>query len=56
VTELLAWAREPLATAEVAAVAQLSPAKARVALGQVARPIAAGADFYWALNQTLRPQ
>jgi 2-hydroxychromene-2-carboxylate isomerase len=56
VTELLAWAREPLATAEVAAVAQLSPAKARVALGQVARPIPAGADFYWALNQTLRPQ
>jgi hypothetical protein len=46
---LLAWAGEPLATAEVAAVAGLDPAKARVALGKVARPVAAGADFYWSL-------
>src|SRR4051794_24083766 len=50
VEELLAWAREPLATAEVAAVMRLDPAKARVALGRVARPIAAGADFYWTLD------
>jgi hypothetical protein len=46
----LAWAGEPLATAEVAAVARLDPAKARVALSRVARPLAAGADFYWTLD------
>ena len=50
VEELLAWAGEPLATAEVAAVARLDPVKARVALGKVARPLAAGADFYWTLD------
>jgi 2-hydroxychromene-2-carboxylate isomerase len=50
VGELLAWAGEPLATAEVAAVARLDPVKARVALGKVARPVAAGADFYWTLD------
>ena len=50
VEELLAWAGEPLATAEVAAVARLDPVKARVALGKVARPLAAGADFYWTLG------
>jgi predicted DsbA family dithiol-disulfide isomerase len=49
VEELLAWAGEPLATAEVAAVAQLDPIAARTALGRVARPLAAGADFYWTL-------
>jgi 2-hydroxychromene-2-carboxylate isomerase len=47
VEELLAWAGEPLATAEVALVAQLDPRAARVALAKVAQPIAAGADFYW---------
>jgi len=47
VEALLAWAGEPLATAEVAAVAQLDPVQARVALGRVARPIPAGADSYW---------
>jgi hypothetical protein len=50
VEELLAWAGEPLATAEVAAVARLDPAKARVALGRLARPLAAGADFYWSID------
>lgn len=50
VKELLAWANEPLATAEVALVAQLDPRDARAALSQVARPIAAGADFYWTLE------
>jgi predicted DsbA family dithiol-disulfide isomerase len=50
VEELLAWAGEPLATAEVASVAQLEPAKARVALSRVARPLAAGAGFYWTLD------
>ena len=47
IEELLAWAGEPLATAEVAAVAQVDPVQARVALGRFARPIPAGADFYW---------
>jgi predicted DsbA family dithiol-disulfide isomerase len=47
VAELLAWAGEPLATAEVAVVAQLDPVVARAALSRVARPTAAGADFYW---------
>jgi hypothetical protein len=47
VDELLAWAGEPLATMEVAAVMQLTPVAARVALGRAATPIAAGADFYW---------
>jgi predicted DsbA family dithiol-disulfide isomerase len=47
VAELLAWAGEPLATAEVALVAQLDPRDARAALSKVAVPIAAGADFYW---------
>ena len=49
VGELLAWAGEPLATAEVAAVAQLDLVDARVALGRVARPLPAGADCYWCL-------
>lgn len=52
VAELLAWAGEPLATAEVAAVAQLDEAQARSALARVARPLAAGADFYWELANT----
>jgi 2-hydroxychromene-2-carboxylate isomerase len=47
VEELLAWAGEPLATAEVALIAQLDPRDARAALSRVATPIAAGADFYW---------
>ncbi len=45
--ELLAWAGEPLATAEVALIAQLEPGRARAILSKVATPIAAGADFYW---------
>ena len=50
VEELLIWAGEPLATAEIAAVAQLDPAQARVELGRVAQPAPAGADFYWELR------
>jgi hypothetical protein len=49
--ELLAWAGEPLATAEVAAVAQLDPAVARAELARVARPLAAGPDCYWVLSR-----
>lgn len=50
VEDLLTWAGEPLATAEVAAIAQLDPVQAHVALGRVARPVPAGADFYWTLG------
>jgi len=50
VEELLAWAGEPLATAEVAAVMQVDATEARVALGAVAVPHAAGADFSWTLD------
>jgi 2-hydroxychromene-2-carboxylate isomerase len=50
VEEVLAWAREPLATAEVALIAQLDPRDARAALSRVATPLAAGADFYWTLT------
>jgi 2-hydroxychromene-2-carboxylate isomerase len=50
VEELLAWAGEPLATAEVAAVTGLDPVDARAALSRLARPRAAGADFYWTLD------
>lgn len=50
VEELLAWAGEPLATAEVALVAQLDPRDARAALSRVAQAIPAGADFYWTLE------
>jgi 2-hydroxychromene-2-carboxylate isomerase len=45
--EVLAWAGEPLATAEVALIMQLDPRDARAALSRVATPLAAGADFYW---------
>jgi hypothetical protein len=47
VADVLTWADEPLATAEVALVAQLDPRNARAALSRVATPLAAGADFYW---------
>lgn len=49
VEDLLAWAEEPLATSEVALVAQLDRQEAQAALSRVARPLAAGADFYWTL-------
>jgi 2-hydroxychromene-2-carboxylate isomerase len=51
VTELLEWAGEPLATAEVALVAQIGMTRARVALARVARPLPAGADCYWTLDR-----
>jgi hypothetical protein len=49
VSEVLEWASEPLATAEVAAVMQLDAFEARAALSSAARPQPAGADFYWTL-------
>jgi 2-hydroxychromene-2-carboxylate isomerase len=50
VRELLEWAGEPLATAEVALVMQLDLQATHAALARAARPIAAGADFYWLLS------
>ena len=50
VGEVLEWAGEPLATAEVAAVMQTDATQARAALSAVAVPHAAGADFYWTLD------
>jgi len=49
VEELLAWAGEPLATAEIVAVMQDEPAVVRAALSRVARAEPAGADAYWTL-------
>jgi 2-hydroxychromene-2-carboxylate isomerase len=49
VEELLAWAGEPLATAEIAAVTGLDPQAARGELSRVARAIPVGADAYWIL-------
>jgi 2-hydroxychromene-2-carboxylate isomerase len=50
VAAVLEWAGEPLATVEVAAVAQLEVGQARVELARVATPLAAGAGFYWELR------
>src|SRR3954449_743994 len=49
VEELLAWAAEPLATAEVALVMGIGIEDARAALRDVARFEPAGADGYWSL-------
>jgi predicted DsbA family dithiol-disulfide isomerase len=47
VAELLAWAGEPLATAEIVMVTGLSDQQARGELSRVARAIPVGADAYW---------
>jgi predicted DsbA family dithiol-disulfide isomerase len=49
VLELLEWAPEPLATAEVALLMQTSIGQARAALQAVGRFEPAGADGYWTL-------
>jgi predicted DsbA family dithiol-disulfide isomerase len=49
VQKLLAWAGEPLATAEVALIMQVDIEEAREALRSVAHWQRAGADGYWAL-------
>lgn len=54
VEELLAWAGEPLATAEVALVCQLELDEARRQLEAVAVPEPAGADAYWTLRAEAR--
>jgi predicted DsbA family dithiol-disulfide isomerase len=47
--EVLSWAEEPLATAEVALIMQTDIESARVALGEAACFEPAGADGYWTL-------
>lgn len=47
VQELLAWAGEPLATAEITAIMQRPEDEVRAQLAEVAEPIVAGADAYW---------
>jgi 2-hydroxychromene-2-carboxylate isomerase len=48
VADVLEWADEPLATAEVVALTAQEPQAVRAALSRLARPITAGADCYWA--------
>ena len=50
VDEVLSWAREPLATAEIVALLGHDEPRVRSALAVRARPTAAGADFYWQAN------
>ena len=50
VREVLAWAGEPLATAEVAVVMQRDIVTVRAGLHRVARAQPAGADMYWSLD------
>jgi predicted DsbA family dithiol-disulfide isomerase len=49
-TELLAWAQAPLATAEVAQIMECDLDRARAALSAVADFQPAGADGYWTLR------
>jgi predicted DsbA family dithiol-disulfide isomerase len=49
VEEVLEWAREPLATAEVAAVCGIDMREARVELARTASHIPVGPDGYWSL-------
>ncbi len=49
VHEVLSWADEPLATAEVAMIMQTSIERARAALREAGRFAPAGADGYWTL-------
>lgn len=51
VEQLLSWAPEPLATAEVALVMQHDREQARAALEPVAEYLPAGADGYWRLRR-----
>ena len=50
VEEVLAWADEPLATAEVAAVCDISLTEARERLARVAHEQPLGADGLWSLE------
>jgi predicted DsbA family dithiol-disulfide isomerase len=50
VEEVLAWAGEPLATAEVAAISGLTHEEARTELARVANEDAVGPDGWWSLS------
>jgi tetratricopeptide (TPR) repeat protein len=56
VEELLAWAGEPLATAEVALVCQLDIDEARRQLEEVATAIPVAGDAYWTLEPVTAAQ
>lgn len=47
VEQVLEWAKEPLATAEIAALMQADPADVRPQMSGLAEPQFAGADCYW---------
>jgi hypothetical protein len=49
VEEVLAWAGEALATAEIAMITRFDAQELRAALGRVAHAQPAGADVYWTL-------
>jgi predicted DsbA family dithiol-disulfide isomerase len=49
VEDVLAWADEPLATAEVAAICDLTHEEARMDLARVAHEVAVGPDGWWSL-------
>jgi predicted DsbA family dithiol-disulfide isomerase len=49
VEDVLAWAGEPLATAEVAAICELTLEEARTELARVAREQPVGSDGWWTL-------
>lgn len=49
VSEVLEWAECPLATAEIAAIAEIDLDQARTELSRVAEEMPAGADGYWTL-------
>jgi predicted DsbA family dithiol-disulfide isomerase len=53
VEEVLAWAGEPLATAEVAAIMGIDRDDARTDLARVAREHPVGPDGWWALDANL---
>lgn len=54
VEQVLAWAGEPLATAEVAAICGLEPLDTRERLSPVADEEPVGADGYWSLSDGRR--
>jgi predicted DsbA family dithiol-disulfide isomerase len=49
VAELLTWAGEPLATAEIVLITELDPAVARSELARVAHAQPVGGDCYWSI-------
>jgi 2-hydroxychromene-2-carboxylate isomerase len=52
--ELLEWAGEPLATAEILLIMQDEPAMVRAELARTAHCMPAGADAYWTLEPSAR--